>query len=82
MSENGKSLLELGTALADAIKYTVVLMNVAPIFPKNSLQLGTYPNSAALRAALLQWCKFIPKLWSESDRGSKGAQSGPSLTQK
>ena len=44
-----------GTALADAVKYTV-MMNMAPIFLRNSLQLGTYSNSAALRAALLQWC--------------------------
>ena len=42
-----------GTALADAVKYTV-MMNMAPIFLRNSLQLGPYPNSAALRAALLQ----------------------------
>ena len=41
-----------GTALADAVKCTV-MMNKAPIFLRNSLQLGTYPNSDALRAALL-----------------------------
>ena len=45
----------LGTALADAVKYTV-MMNMAPIFLRSSLLLGTYANSAALRAALLQWC--------------------------
>ena len=44
-----------GTALADAVKYTV-MMNMAPIFLRNRLQLGTYPKSAALRNALLQWC--------------------------
>ena len=44
-----------GTALADAVKYTV-MMNMAPIFLWNSLQLGTYANSAALRTALLHWC--------------------------
>ena len=44
-----------GTALADAVKYTV-MMNMAPIFLRNSLQLGTYANSTALRAALFQWC--------------------------
>ena len=44
-----------GTALADAVRYTV-MMNMAPIFLWNSLQLGTYANSAALRTALLQWC--------------------------
>ena len=31
-------------------------MNAAPIFLRNSLQLGTYANSAALRTASLQWC--------------------------
>ena len=36
-----------GTALADAVKYTV-MMNVAPTFLWNSFQLGTYANSAAL----------------------------------
>ena len=38
-----------GTALADAVKYTV---NMAPIFLRNCLQLGTYANGTALRAAL------------------------------
>ena len=53
-----------GTALAEAVKYTV-MMNMAPIFLRNSLQLGTYANSTALRAALLQWCYSSR---SESDR--------------
>ena len=44
-----------GTALQDAVKYTV-MMNIAPIFLRNSLQLVTYANSAAHRPALLQWC--------------------------
>ena len=44
-----------GTALAAAVKYTV-MMNMAPIFLGNSLQLGTFANSAAFRTALLQWC--------------------------
>ena len=52
MSENGCAS---ATALGDAVKYTV-MMNMAPIFLRNSLQLGTYPKSAALKAALLQWC--------------------------
>ena len=30
-----------GTALTDAVKYTV-MMNMAPILFRNSLQLGTY----------------------------------------
>ena len=44
-----------GTALEDAVKHTV-MMNMAPIFLGNSLQLVTYANSPALRTALLQWC--------------------------
>ena len=42
-----------GTALADAVKYTG-MMNMALVSLRNSLQLGTYANSTALRAALLQ----------------------------
>ena len=41
--------------MAGAVKYTV-MMNMAPSFLGNSQQLGTYANSTALRAALLQWC--------------------------
>ena len=44
-----------GTVLADAVKYTV-MMNMAQIFLRNNLQLGTYANSVALRTASLQWC--------------------------
>ena len=58
-----------GTALADAVKYTV-MMNMAPIFLRNSLQLGTYANSAALLTALLQLCYSSQYFWSESDRVS------------
>ena len=46
-----------GTALADAVKYTV-MMSMAPIFLGNSLQFGTYANSTDLRAALLQCCYY------------------------
>ena len=42
-----------GTALAIAVKNA--MMNMAPIFLRSSLQLGTYANSAALRTGLLQW---------------------------
>ena len=35
---------------------THVMMNMAPSFLRNSLQLGTYAHSTALRAALLHWC--------------------------
>ena len=48
-----------GTASADAVKYTV-MMNMAPIFLRNSLKLGTYAAMVLL----------FPKLWSESDRVS------------
>ena len=58
-----------GTALADAVKYTVT-MNLAPILIKNISQLGTYSNRAALRASNVAMVLFIPELWSESDRGS------------
>ena len=36
-----------GIALADAVKFSV-MMHVAPIFLRNSLQLRTNPNSASL----------------------------------
>ena len=55
----GESKRASGTALADAVIYTV-MMNMSPIFLRSSLQLGTYANSAALRTALLQWCYSSP----------------------
>ena len=45
----GESERASGTALADAVKYTV-MMNMAPIFFRSSLQLGTYANSTPFRA--------------------------------
>ena len=54
--ESGLRVLELdvgewesasGTVLADAVKYTV-MMNMAPPFLRNKLQLSTHANSAAL----------------------------------
>ena len=57
------------TALADAVKYTV-MMNIAPIFLRNSLQLGTHANSTALRTALFAMVLFSPKLRNISDRTS------------
>ena len=48
----------------------VVMMNMAPTSLRNSLQLGTNANSAALRTALLQWCYSSRNFWSESDRVS------------
>ena len=56
-----------GIALADAVKYTV-MMKMAPIFLKNKLQLGAYANSAALRTVLLHMVLLFPKLWSKFDR--------------
>ena len=38
------------------LRSNTVMMNVAPNFLGNSLQLGTYANSAAFQTALLQWC--------------------------
>ena len=43
------------TALADAVQNTV-MMNMPPIFCRNSLLLVTYANSTVLLAALLLWC--------------------------
>ena len=57
-----------GTALVDVVKFTV-MMNMAPIFLRNSLQLGAYANIATLRTALLQWC-YSARNWSESHRVS------------
>ena len=59
-----------GTVLADAVKYTV-MMNMPPDFLRNSLQLGTYANSTALRAALLQWC-YSPRNFGANPTASSG----------
>ena len=53
--ESGLRSWEQDVGEWDAVKYTV-MMNMAPLFLRNSLQLGTYASSTALRAALLQWC--------------------------
>ena len=62
-----------GTALADAVKYTVI-MNMAPIFLRNSPQLGTCVNNTALRAALFQWCcssrNFVANPTASSGNGT------------
>ena len=47
-----------GTALAAAVKYTV-MMNMAPIVLRNSLQLDTCANSAALRTAFVAIVKLV-----------------------
>ena len=49
----GESERASGTALADAVKNTVMMHM---LIKRSSLQLGTCANSIALRAALLQWC--------------------------
>ena len=59
-----------GSALADAVKYTV-MMNMAPNFLRNSLQLGTYANSTALRGALLQWC-YSSRIFGANPTASSG----------
>ena len=63
-----------GTALADVVKHTV-MMNMAPIFLRNSLQLGTHANSAALRAALLQWC-YSSRNFGANPTASSGNGTG------
>ena len=45
------------TALADAAK-DIVMVNMAPVFLKNNLHVGTCTNRAALRTARLQWCYY------------------------
>ena len=57
-----------GTPLAYAVKYTV-MMNMAPIFLKNNLHLGTCAGSAALRNAPLRWC------YSSSHHGASSTTS-------
>ena len=49
------------TAVADAVNYTV-MMNMAPIFLRNSVQLGTDPNSAAVRAAFITLPEFLERI--------------------
>ena len=63
-----------GTALADAVKYTV-MMNMAPIFLRSSLQLGAYANSTALRAVLLQWCYSSRKFGANPTASSGNGMS-------
>ena len=63
-----------GTPLADAVKYAMV-MNMAPIFLTNNLQLGTYANSAALRTALLQCC-FSSRSFGANPTVSAGNGTG------
>ena len=64
MSENGNVRLELRWQVQTN---NTVMMNMAPIFLRNSLQLGTFANSAALRTAFIAMVLLFPKLWSESD---------------
>ena len=56
-----------GTALAEAVK-CAAMMNMAPIFLRNSLQLGTFANSATHPSSLVAMVLLFPELWSESDR--------------
>ena len=60
-----------GTMLADAVKHTV-MMNMVPIFLRNSQQLGTNANSTALRAALLQWCYSSRNFWERIQPRTSG----------
>ena len=54
-----------GTALADAVKYTV-MMNMAPIILRNSLLRQQCRSSNSFVEMVL----LFPNLWSESDRVS------------
>ena len=58
-----------GTALADAVKYTV-MMKMAPIFLRCSVQLGTYSQQCRSSNSFVATVLLFPKLWSESDRVS------------
>ena len=52
-----------GTVPQDAVKYTV-MMNMAPIFRRSNLQLGTHANSAFFRTVFSQKMVLLfPKLW-------------------
>ena len=50
-----------GTALADAVNYTG-MMNMEQIFLRNSMHLGTDPNSAAVRAAFVTLPEFLERI--------------------
>ena len=56
-----------GTVLADAVKYTV-MMNMAPIYLRNSLQLGTYANSTALGVTPLETLERVQPRHLEMER--------------
>ena len=58
-----------GTALADAVKYTV-MMNLAQIFLRNGLQLGYIRQQCCYSNSFVAMVLLFPKLWSESDRVS------------
>ena len=59
MSENGNVRQKLFWRMQSS-RHTVI-MNIAPNFLGNNLQLGSYANSAALRTTLLQWCYYSRK---------------------
>ena len=58
-----------GTALTDAVKYAV-MMNMAPIFLGNNVQLGTYAQQCRSSNSFVALVLLFPKLWSKSDRVS------------
>ena len=58
-----------GTALADAVKYTV-MMNMAPIFLRNNLQLAAYRQQCRSSNSFAAMVLLFSKLWCESDRVS------------
>ena len=52
-----------------------VMMNMAPTFVKNNLQLGTDADSKRLRNSLLRWCYYFCNL-GESSTTSEGNGTG------
>ena len=58
-----------GTALADAVKYTM-MMNMAPKFLGEQSAVGYIRQQCCSSNSFVAMELFIPKLWSESDRGS------------
>ena len=56
-----------GTALADTVNYTV-MMNMAPVFLRNSLQLGNISQQCRSSSSFVAMVLLFSKLWSESDR--------------
>ena len=55
-----------GTMLADAVKYTV-MMNMAPILLRSSLQLGYICQQHSSSCSTVAVALLLSKLWSKSN---------------